>query len=260
MCAGSTEAQGNFALRLRVFLPDFSFELCAMETKRTIAYEKTKPFLDFLVAEGAVALQWEPDRHKVFGEWKGEKWSFRLPLALPLAESKQSLAQYLAQFPSEPASYFLILIQAGHSAMAYFENGEMTHHKVIKKYMVRGNGRAQLGYLQTRGKSKAGSRVRLANTITFFEDINEKLREWEKADVAVRMMVSCPTKLQTLWYGSRITPPFAKDDPRITKVPVDVQRPDLEELLQVNKNIVRGLWEGPTEPVDAFFQGISTTE
>jgi hypothetical protein len=60
-------------------------------------------------------------------------------------------------------------MQAGHSALAYFEDGEMRHHKVIKKYMVRGNGKAQVGYLQTRGKSKAGSRIRLANTVSFLK-------------------------------------------------------------------------------------------
>jgi hypothetical protein len=137
--------------------------------------------------------------------------------------------------------------------LAYFDAGEMLHHKVIKKYMVRGNGRAQVGYLQSRGKSKAGSRVRLANTVSFFEDINEKLREWEKVDQASRILVSCGEKLRPLWFSSQITPPFDKHDPRLTKVPFDVHRPDLEELLRINKSILRGRWEGPVQLVDDFF-------
>lgn len=137
--------------------------------------------------------------------------------------------------------------------MAYFEGGEMVHHKVIKKYMVRGNGKSQVGYLQTRGKSKAGSRIRLANSVTFFEDINEKLREWDVVDQAVRILVSCPVALQSMWFQSRISPPFDKDDHRISKVPINVHRPDMEELKRVNLVMQRGLWEGPAVIVDAFF-------
>ncbi|MEO1451203.1 MAG: hypothetical protein AAFV07_16855 [Bacteroidota bacterium] len=39
-------------------------------------------------------------------------------------------------------------------------------------------GKAQISYLNTRGKSKAGSRIRLANTVAFFEEINERLQDW----------------------------------------------------------------------------------
>jgi hypothetical protein len=95
--------------------------------------------------------------------------------------------------------------------------------------------------------------VRLANTVSFFEDINEKLTEWEVVDEAVRILVSCPVSLQPLWFQSRVVPPFSKDDPRITKVPLDVHRPDLEELLRVQKILERGRWEGPAAIVDAFF-------
>lgn len=224
-----------------------------METRRDLAYDKTITFLLRLLVDADAVWDWDHEKNRLAGQWQGQAFSFRLPLMLPLPIAGQSLAAYVATIPASPPSYLLILIQAGHSAIAYFEEGEMLHHKVIKKYMVRGNGRAQVGYLQTRGKSKAGSRVRLANTVSFFEDINEKLREWDVTDAATRILVSCGEKLRPLWFGSRITPPFAKDDPRLTKVPFDVQRPGADELVHIHKLLQRGRWEGPAAPVDAFF-------
>lgn len=227
-----------------------------METRRDLAFDKSLDFLRFLLRQPGLRSEWDRHKNRIFGQIDEQEFSFRLPLPLPLPGPQAELPSYLADLDSQPTSYLLLLIQAGHSALAYFEGGEMRHHKVIKKYMVRGNGKAQVGYLQTRGKSKAGSRVRLANSITFFEDINAKLREWEVADDAARILVSCGEKLRPLWFGSHVTPPFEKDDARLLKVPIDVHRPDLEELERVNKTILRGRWEGPAAWVDTFFDSL----
>ncbi|MBK9452584.1 MAG: hypothetical protein IPN95_24780 [Bacteroidetes bacterium] len=224
-----------------------------METRRDIAFDRTITFIQYLLQLPELTWVWDREKQKLNGNLGGQTWSFRMPLPWPNADKSVGLLQYLDNLPSVPLPYFLIIMQAGHSALAYFEDGEMRHHKVIKKYMVRGNGKAQVGYLQTRGKSKAGSRIRLANTVSFFEDINEKLTEWDVADEAARILVSCPISLQSLWFESRIQPPFSKDDPRLLKVPVDVHRPDLEELERVNRIIQRGRWEGPVAVVDNFF-------
>lgn len=224
-----------------------------METRRDIAYHKTTDFLRFLMGLPHLPYEWDTEKMKLQGTVSGEPWSFRLPLTFPVAHPHQPLDHYLSLVPRQPVPHLLILIQAGHSAMAYIEDGAMLHHKVIKKYMVRGNGRAQVGYLRTRGKSKAGSRIRLANSVSFFEDINEKLHEWDVVERVERILVSCPIQLQPLWFQSRVSPPFGKEDPRILKVPLDVQRPDLEELEKVQKAISRGRWEGPAAVVEAFF-------
>jgi hypothetical protein len=224
-----------------------------METRREIAFDRTIAFIEYLQALEGISLEWDREKQKLLGKFGNEAWSLRMPLPWPIASSTISLAQYLQTLPESPPPYLLIILQAGHSAMAFFEDAEMLHHKVIKKYMVRGNGKAQVGYLQTRGKSKAGSRIRLANSVAFFEDINEKLSEWGVVDRANRILISCPISLQSLWFESRIQPPFSKDDPRILKVPVDVHRPDLEELERVNRLILRAKWEGPASIVDAFF-------
>lgn len=170
-----------------------------------------------------------------------EGFEFAMPWYFPRPEEGIELEDYLETLDLVPPPYLLILIQAGHSSIGYFEEGEVMFHKTIKKYMVRaGQGKAQIGYLNTRGKSKAGSRIRLANTVSFFEDINAKLTEWEVVAEVERILIHCPIRLQPLLYGSKVPPPFSKEDPRIRKVPLDVHRPDHAELLRVSKIGAKG--------------------
>ena len=62
-----------------------------------------------------------------------------------------------------------------------------------------------------------------------------------------RILVSVPVRMWSLWYGSRVAVPFDREDPRLTKVPVDVQRPGLEELERVGAlagtGWLTGSWE-----------------
>lgn len=191
----------------------------------------------------ALRLEWDREKQKLnaLREDHSREWSFRFPLPFPPASSKISLVDYLDSVPETPLPYLLMLIQAGHSAIGYFEEGEVVHHKVIKKYMVRAKqGKAQIGYLNSRGKSKAGSRVRLANTISFFEDINAKISQWEVIDDVQRILISCPVRMRPMLFQSKVPPPFPKDDPRLLKVPLDTHRPDLEELIRINRRILMG--------------------
>ena len=52
------------------------------------------------------------------------------------------------------------MLLASHSS-ASSDDGEIVHTKSIKKYVVRGRGRAQPTHLATKGKSRYGSRLRL---------------------------------------------------------------------------------------------------
>ena len=154
------------------------------------------------------------------------------------------LTEWALSLPPTPPDFLLVLIQAGHAAFGHFVGGEPSKHKVVKKYMVLGSGKAQVSYLSTRGKSKAGSRVRLANTVRFFEDINEKLIEWNcHADVQ-RILLGCPIRLGVLWHEADPPPPFDKADPRIQKVPFDTGRPDLDTLLHIGRQVCFGWAEG----------------
>ena len=156
---------------------------------------------------------------------------FRLPLAFPLLRG--SLEDYIESLNDYNASYTIILIQAGSAAIGVYCKDTLVHHKVIKKYMVRKKqGKAQISYLNSKGKSRAGSRVRLAKTIEFFEEINQKLWDWNIKTETI--LYSCPIKLWNLVFDSKVEPFFQKDDPRLLKIPRDIQTPNFDELKRIS--------------------------
>lgn len=201
-----------------------------MEKPQRYTYSESVAILQGLAGEDC---EWDRAKMKL----KGEGYEFRLPWPCPPPEEDEDLQAYAYRLDLSPPPYYMVLIQAGHSALGYFEAGEAIFHKVIKKYMVRAKqGKAQIGYLSTRGKSKAGSRIRLANTVQFFEEINGKLEEWAMEEQVERILLSCPIRMLPLLYGSKVPPPFQKGDPRIFKVPLDVNKPDSAELARVAKH------------------------
>lgn len=73
-------------------------------------------------------------------------------------------------FPLEDPHFSLTLIRAGQAAVGYFHQGKLLDHKVFRAYMVRQKqGKSQIKHLKTKGKSRAGSRIRLAETARFLK-------------------------------------------------------------------------------------------
>ena len=105
-------------------------------------------------------------------------------------------------------------------------------------------GKAQIKHLQTKGKSRLGSRIRLQNTVLFFEKINAKLKEWHQKsaifDKVERIGQSGSPDLWHLFYTSKEEAPFQKDDVRLRKIPLTVHIPNFEELQRVNLWVNRG--------------------
>jgi hypothetical protein len=212
--------------------------------EQRLSYPETLALLTHWVeAEVPVALHAKKHLIGQYDETGEPRFELRLPLPLPAIdpEGMLSLADYLRQVPEEMPSYVLVLIQIGAAAMGYFEEGEAIQHKAFKKYMKRHKrGKAQISYLNTRGKSKAGSRVRLANTVAFFEEINERLTDWLEAYEPDRILYSCTPQLWGLLFSSQVPPPFEKKDPRLIKVPTNVHIPDFEELQRINRFAITG--------------------
>lgn len=175
---------------------------------------------------------YDHERHRItLHSTEGEDLlHFRLPLTLPPPGSNLQQVQYV-----------LLLIQAGNCAMGYFEDGRNLDHKVYRSYMVRKKqGKSQVKYLKTKGKSRAGSRVRLGETEEFFENINGRLQNYFSAHTVHRIAISCSKTLLPYLYGSRIETPFAKDDPRILKIPKHIHTPVYEVMLDANRYLQRG--------------------
>jgi len=201
-----------------------------------------------------------------------QAFTFRLPLVCPTivqreyqsqsAESvllpqvrAESLESYLTRLQPVPRPYLVVLIQAGHAALGYYERDQLLKHKVVRKYMVRKKqGKAQITYLHRKGKSRAGSRIRLANTVAFFNEINACLGSWPHAS-AERVLFSCSARMWGLLHGAKIPPPFAKDDPRLAKVPKSVRTPNFKELQAINYFIRQGqlaFADGNGSPLEAL--------
>ena len=164
----------------------------------------------------------------------------RLPLTLsPASLSSNSSTSLLAA----PARYIILLIQSGHCAVGLFEGSRNLDHKVIRAYMVRKKqGKSQIKHLKTKGKSRAGSRVRLAGTVEFFEEINQRLQTYFTSYSIDRIAISCSKTLWPFLFNSKIETPFEKQDERLYKIPRHVHVPKYDEMLEVQKFLSRGEW------------------
>ncbi len=170
---------------------------------------------------------------------------FRLPVCLPnlpdfLDENTNKHLKIYLENSLTFTPTLVLLIQAGHAAVGYFEENELVLHKVITRYMVRGNGKAQHTYLKTRGKSKAGSRIRLAQTLDFFEEINQKIDEWAIIENCQKVLYSASIPLWNMLFESKIPPVFEKSDERLLKIPLDVDVPTFAELEYIGEMVQEG--------------------
>lgn len=182
-----------------------------------------------------------------FGMNQQKIMDFQLPWYWPPLKELTQLESYLDLLKSLTPIYLIVLIQAGRGALGMGQGEELTGHKVISKYMVRKKqGKAQITYLHQKGKSRAGSRIRLAQTVIFFEEINRHLQDWCAAYTFKRILISCPPRLWGMLYQSRIQPPFAKKDERLMRIPADVRVPGLAELQRIHHLACRGylrIWD-----------------
>ncbi len=173
------------------------------------------------------------DKHRISSE--DGQHIYRLPMIWPSAERNEATEDYLSRIPEEEPLCLLLLVQLGAAAIGLFEGENIFAHKSIKKYMKRHKrGKSQVNYLNTRGKSKAGSRIRLANTERFFEEINERIADWgEMYDEPGIIFISATPNVWGMMFQADPPPSFVKKDSRIRKVPYDVPVPDFGQLQEV---------------------------
>lgn len=159
---------------------------------------------------------------------------FRLPLTLP-ALNKAAVEE------QSGVKYIMLLIQAGNCAMGYFEGGINMDHKVFRSYMVRKKqGKSQIKYLKTKGKSRAGSRVRLGETVEFFENINGRLQEYFENGRIDRIAISCSKTLIPFLFNAKVSTPFDKRDERIYKIPKHIHTPIYDVMIDAHKFLLKG--------------------
>lgn len=177
-----------------------------------------------------------------------EIFRVKLPFVFPVIGEGESPLDYLTEVPEIPPNYIILQIQAGSAALGYFEFGEVMHHKVIRKYMVRKKqGKSQVKHLKSKGKSRLGSRIRLANTVAFFQEINQHLTDWFFQESVENIYYSCSKTLWPKVFEAKPNPPFTAQDERLQKLPIDPPMPNHESLLNANAFLVEGALEIPDE-------------
>lgn len=163
----------------------------------------------------------------------------RLPLILRDRTSLESVQDEI----DDPSLYAIILMQAGRASLAVAQGDQLIVSKQIQKYMVRmSQGKAQLTYLNQKGKSRLGSRIRLRQSQQFFAEINERLMGWSKEYELERLFLSCTPKLKGAWFQSPEPSPFSKKDPRWRRIPFMVHLPKEEELFRIHRLLCRATW------------------
>ncbi|MBK6267382.1 hypothetical protein JKA74_20230 [Marivirga sp. S37H4] len=159
---------------------------------------------------------------------------FRLPLPFQLDYLNQDTNP---EDWSNP--YIITIIQSGSAALAYCEGLQIIEHKVFKAYMVRKKqGKSQIKYLKTKGKSKAGSRVRLSNTAHFFEEIVEKMGDWLNYYEVERIALSLNKTLYPYFFN-KDNDILDKKDERIFKIPKHIEEPSFENLIKIHSYLLK---------------------
>lgn len=172
---------------------------------------------------------------------------FTPPLVQRIREPHIDPTGYLDHLPDSLGTHLVLLLQAGAAALGVFQQGELTHHKVIKKYVVRGRGRAQPTHLKTRGKSRYGSRLRLQNHRRLLVEVNERLTAWhdEAPDVDDRFY-SCPVRTWSELFEQKPSPPSSRQD--WIRIPLDLHVPSFDELSRAWRALCHGTVSLPEPP------------
>jgi len=204
--------------------------------ERYISENKIKSLLHEMIKTGD-NLYYNDKNHSLYSYKEQKKQNIiRLPLiwhAIPEIISNKMNIESIKRCNKH---YLIIMITTGQASIGIFKNKENFEHKVIRKYMVRKKqGKSQLKYLKTKGKSRAGSRVRLNNSLVFFEEINEYINNWNKDYEICRILYFVPKSLINLWFNSNKTPFFNKDDSNLIKIPYNLDTPTFELMKKVGK-------------------------
>lgn len=199
------------------------------------------------IVQGPYSRVYDYEKHRlvILDQNQNELIYFRLPITIP--PPNQLLSGAATQ-----VNYIILLIQSGSCAVGYFENGVNLNHKVFRAYMVRmKQGKSQIKHLKTKGKSRAGSRVRLGETVEFFENINERLQEYFAQHQIHRIALSCSKILIPYLFNSKVPTPFDKKDERIYKIPKHINLPIYDVLLDTHKFLLKGelIYEEPYQGI-----------
>ena len=170
----------------------------------------------------------------------------RVPLAALRVVPGEALVEYLARFELAAERQVVFLLQAGAMAFGYWDGDVLQDHRALRRYVVRGKGRAQPKHLRTRGKSRYGARLRLQNWQRLLAESAARLGDsWARFGAPERIFYAAPVRVLGDLFAVEPPPPFGRDDPAVQRVPMHVHRPDFAELQRVRGWLRHGRLELP---------------
>ncbi|UZD23202.1 hypothetical protein PBT90_07340 [Algoriphagus halophytocola] len=212
---------------------------------KPISIEKYEMLLQ-QAGDSGYEIEFQKSNHRLLIK-SGEDWLAQVFLPWDCKPDASGLLSKIDDF-----HLGLVMIRAGIACTGHFHEGLMQDHKVFRAYMVRQKqGKSQLKYLKTKGKSRAGSRLRLGESERFFEEINQRLQQYEENYAITTWGISCGKTLWPYFFGGETPPPFDKKDPRILSVPFHVQQPDFQTLQEIHQKVsgVHLIFSGKGEKV-----------
>jgi hypothetical protein len=176
-------------------------------------------------AEKGLEIRLLPEKNQLIVENEGG-WLLKLFLPWTLSWHSEQKFQEL-----DDVHFCLTLVRAGQAAVGYFHQGKLLDHKVFRGYLVRQKqGKSQFKYLKTKGKSRAGSRIRLEETLLFFNEINERLQVYAKQYPLNFWGLGCAKTLWPLLFDGEITAPFTSKSRELIELPYPFTKGSYEEL------------------------------
>lgn len=169
------------------------------------------------------------DKHRFEWETDEEQVALRMPYDVIVGVDGEP--DWDRQF-----HYIVCIIRSSMASVGLFHGNDCLSHKVFTAYMVRKKqGKSQIKHLKTKGKSRAGSRIRLASGVEFFEGINGRLQKHFDDYPIERIAFSCSKILLPHFYGSKVETPFDKKDQRILGIPRHIEKPTHEEMMRTHR-------------------------
>lgn len=211
-----------------------------MSDRETFSWRDTFAIVD--AAWRSATLTFDATRHAFMATDAAGLRTVHLPRLLPVRQIDPDPARFLSALEGQAhlGRCALVLVHAGASALLLHHDDELIAHKVIKKYVVRGTGKAQPKHLKTRGKSRYGSRLRLQNYASQLHDTLEKLGDWRREFGAFdRVHLACGARLEHDLLSSPPGLPWPSDFP-LERVPVHVHVPDFAEAKRVRWLLTHG--------------------
>ena len=183
------------------------------------------------------------------GNLRGERIVFVPPTVQPILPDCRTVEDYLASLPVDLGEHLVLLMRSGHAAIGVGTVDELSDVKVIRRYTVRkGQGKAQSTQEGKKVARSAGAQLRRRETAAYFSEIAQELMRRQKAiEFCRRLIIGSPVRLWPELFGTRDPLPFQADDPRLSKIPLDIKTPNREGLERFNRGLARGYWAVETE-------------